>query len=111
MMLQQVIFISIMFIHILKFQSVYKCFIIDYGCESAKIQVTLLKNTIVMEFLCNTFHLGIDYALEYTKQDSVYYAGHSMGTTQYVVMLSQRPEYNNKVRIPFYFCNKYFVNN
>ena len=24
-----------------------------------------------------------------------------MGTTQYVVMLSQRPEYNNKVRIPF----------
>jgi len=42
---------------------------------------------------------GIDYALEYTKQDSVYYAGHSMGTTQYVVMLSQRPEYNNKIKI------------
>ena len=52
-----------------------------------------------MNFYVILLHLGIDYALEYTKQDSVYYAGHSMGTTQYVVMLSQRPEYNNKVCI------------
>merc|ERR1719427_644011 len=42
---------------------------------------------------------GIDYALEHTKQDSVYYAGHSMGTTQYFVMLSQRPEYNTKIKV------------
>lgn len=42
---------------------------------------------------------SIDYVLEFTGQDSVYYTGHSMGCTQYLVMLSMRPEYNEKIKI------------
>jgi len=42
---------------------------------------------------------GIDFALSYTGQDSVYYCGHSMGTTQYFVMLSMKPEYNEKIKV------------
>jgi len=42
---------------------------------------------------------GIDYALNYTDQKDVYYVGHSMGCTQYLVMLSALPEYNEKIRL------------
>lgn len=42
---------------------------------------------------------GIDYVLNNTQQSSVYYAGHSMGTTQYLVMLSSKPEYNEKIKV------------
>ena len=40
---------------------------------------------------------GIDYALSVTGEDSLYYGGHSMGCTQYLIMLSAKPEYNEKV--------------
>jgi len=42
---------------------------------------------------------GIDYALEITGQKDLYYVGHSMGTTQYLVLLSSKPEYNDKIRV------------
>jgi len=42
---------------------------------------------------------GIDYALSVTNQEQVYYVGHSMGTTQYLVMLSMKPEYNEKIAV------------
>merc|ERR1719430_538496 len=42
---------------------------------------------------------GIDYALKVTGQSKVNYLGHSMGCTQYLVMLSQLPEYNEKIRL------------
>lgn len=35
--------------------------------------------------------------LQVTGQKSLFYIGHSMGTTTFYVMLSTRPEYNNKV--------------
>lgn len=41
----------------------------------------------------------IDYILEKTQKPKVFYAGHSMGTTDFFVMTSLRPEYNQKVQI------------
>ena len=42
---------------------------------------------------------GIDFALNHTGQETLYYVGHSMGCTQYLVMLSSLTEYNEKIRL------------
>ncbi|CAK1542450.1 unnamed protein product [Leptosia nina] len=39
----------------------------------------------------------IDKILSITKLDKILYIGHSMGTTSFFVMMSERPEYNEKV--------------
>lgn len=39
----------------------------------------------------------IDYILEKTNFTKVHYIGHSQGTTSFFVMMSERPEYNDKV--------------
>lgn len=41
----------------------------------------------------------IDYILETTGQSDLFYVGHSQGTTSFYVMASERPEYNNKIRL------------
>ncbi|KAG5865623.1 hypothetical protein JTB14_010373 [Gonioctena quinquepunctata] len=41
----------------------------------------------------------INYVLERTGTDGIYYVGHSQGTTAYYVMVSTRPEYNEKIRV------------
>ena len=41
----------------------------------------------------------IDYVLAVSEQPSLYYVGHSMGTTALLVLLSARPQYNQRVRI------------
>ncbi|XP_061398568.1 lipase 3-like [Musca vetustissima] len=40
----------------------------------------------------------IDYILEQTGQSKIHYAGHSQGTTVYFVMMSERKEYNEKIK-------------
>ncbi|EDW95163.1 lipase 3 [Drosophila yakuba] len=40
----------------------------------------------------------IDYILADTGYDQIHYAGHSQGTTVYLVMLSERPEYNALIK-------------
>ncbi|XP_073842576.1 lipase 3-like [Musca autumnalis] len=40
----------------------------------------------------------IDYIIEHTGQRKIHYAGHSQGTTVYFVMLSERKEYNKKIK-------------
>lgn len=40
----------------------------------------------------------IDTILSNTKQKSLHYLGHSQGTTTFFVMLSNFPEYNEKIR-------------
>jgi lysosomal acid lipase/cholesteryl ester hydrolase len=42
---------------------------------------------------------NIDHALKVTGQESLYYVGHSMGTTSIWVLLSERPEYNAKIKL------------
>lgn len=39
----------------------------------------------------------IDYMLRETKAKKAFYAGHSQGTTAFLVLLSTRPEYNDKI--------------
>lgn len=39
----------------------------------------------------------IDYVLAYTRQPKLFYVGHSQGTTTLMVLLSTRPEYNEKI--------------
>lgn len=53
----------------------------------------------------------IDYILEVTKQKSLYYIGHSQGTTQFFVMGSERPEYTKKVTAQFSLAPVAFMSN
>lgn len=43
----------------------------------------------------------IDYVLEQSGEEALFYIGHSQGTTDFYVMTSQRPEYNAKIRAMF----------
>lgn len=40
----------------------------------------------------------IDYVLNTTQAEDLYYVGFSMGTTIFWAMMNDRPEYNQKVR-------------
>ncbi|XP_069696794.1 lipase 3-like [Periplaneta americana] len=52
----------------------------------------------------------IDYILEKTGKKKIFYVGHSMGTTMFYVMMSQRPEYNDKVAAMVSLAPIAFVN-
>lgn len=41
----------------------------------------------------------IDYVRKMTSNRKVYYIGHSQGTTSLMTLLSEKPEYNKKIRI------------
>lgn len=41
----------------------------------------------------------VDYVLAASKRRRLYYIGHSQGTTDFFVMNSLRPEYNNQIRL------------
>lgn len=41
----------------------------------------------------------IDYILETTGQENMFYIGHSQGTTAFLVLAAEKPEYNNKIRL------------
>lgn len=41
----------------------------------------------------------IDYVLNSTGEEDLFYVGHSLGTTVYFIMTSDRPEYNEKIRL------------
>ncbi|KAJ8737993.1 hypothetical protein PYW08_000588 [Mythimna loreyi] len=43
----------------------------------------------------------IDYILEETESNGIYYVGHSQGTTVGYVLCSMKPEYNDKIKIMF----------
>ncbi|XP_069668914.1 lipase 3-like [Periplaneta americana] len=40
----------------------------------------------------------LDYILESTEEKDLYYVGHSMGSTMFYVLMSTKPEYNDKIR-------------
>ncbi|XP_063909200.1 lipase 3-like [Zophobas morio] len=42
---------------------------------------------------------AIDYILNLKGDDSLYYVGHSQGTTSFLVLASTRPEYNKKIKL------------
>jgi len=41
----------------------------------------------------------IDKIISVTKQSQIYYLGYSMGSTQIMVLLSEKPEYNSKLKL------------
>lgn len=41
----------------------------------------------------------IDYILNYIGQEKLFYIGFSQGTTQFWVLTSLRPEYNEKIKL------------
>jgi len=43
----------------------------------------------------------IDYILQKTGAGQIFYAGHSMGTTMFYVLCTERPEYNSKIKAMF----------
>lgn len=43
----------------------------------------------------------IDYVLKQTKQEKLFYIGHSQGTTTFYVLCSEKPEYNEKILAHF----------
>ncbi len=60
-----------------------------------------------MKFLTNVYSFndmgtkdlpaGIDYILDQTEKKKLIYIGHSQGTTIFYVLLSSKPEYNEKI--------------
>jgi pimeloyl-ACP methyl ester carboxylesterase len=40
----------------------------------------------------------IDHVLKETGQESIFYVGHSLGTSVLFILLSERPEYNSKIK-------------
>lgn len=53
----------------------------------------------------------IDYILETTGQEKIFYIGHSQGTTAFFAMTSERPEYNEKVRLMVALAPVVFMEN
>lgn len=54
---------------------------------------------------------SIDYVLQKTNQESLIYIGHSQGTTSFYVMASERPEYNEKVKLAVSMAPVAFMTN
>jgi predicted alpha/beta hydrolase len=46
----------------------------------------------------------IDHVLAVSKKPSLYYMGHSMGSTMFFVLTSSLPHYNSKIRVMFGFA-------
>ena len=44
------------------------------------------------------YSVSIDYILKKTKTNNLYFAGYSMATAQYLILLSEKPEYNRKIK-------------
>jgi lysosomal acid lipase/cholesteryl ester hydrolase len=53
----------------------------------------------------------IDYILQTTGAEQIFYTGHSMGTTIFYVLCSERPEYNSKIRAMFSLAPIAFISN
>lgn len=77
------------------------------GTTYARKHVTLNPDDDKSEFWNFSWHeigvfdvpASIDYVLQQTQQKSLIYVGHSQGTTNFFVMASERPEYNQKVKL------------
>lgn len=53
---------------------------------------------------------SIDYILSLTRHSQLYYVAHSMGTTIFYVMCSERPQYNKKVKAMISFAPIAYMN-
>lgn len=51
----------------------------------------------------------IDHILDTTQQDKIFYIGHSMGTTGFMVMANEKPEYQEKIHLANFLAPVAFV--
>ncbi|XP_066594913.1 lipase 3-like [Prorops nasuta] len=78
----------------------------------------LTKSPDVKEFWDFSYHeLGvydipaeIDQVLNVTGQEKLFYVGHSMGTTSFFILLSEHPEYNEKIYKMFAYAPVVYIN-
>ena len=54
---------------------------------------------------------SIDYILNTTNQEDLFYIGYSMGSSHYFIMLSELPEYNQKIKAGFVMGPAVFLGN
>lgn len=52
----------------------------------------------------------IDYIISYKNEETIFYVGHSMGTTMFYVMASERPDIARKIRAMFSLAPVAFLN-
>ncbi|XP_047513455.1 lipase 3-like [Pieris napi] len=53
----------------------------------------------------------IDYALQTSKQQKLFYVGHSQGTTAFFALASTRPEYRNKIAMMYALAPMVYMTN
>jgi lysosomal acid lipase/cholesteryl ester hydrolase len=53
------------------------------------------------ESAVHDYAITVDFILEETGAKDIFFVGYSMGTTQYLILLSQLPEYNDKIKAGF----------
>lgn len=53
----------------------------------------------------------VDFILNKTAQEQLFYVGHSQGTTSFFVMAAERPEYNAKIKAQFSYAPEIFTGN
>lgn len=51
----------------------------------------------------------IETVTDITNQESMYFVGHSMGSTALAIMLSERPEYNRRIKTAFLLAPAIFL--
>ena len=69
---------------------------IDYSVEDSQFW-----NFSHHESALYDYPATIDYILGETGAPQLFFAGFSLGTTQYFILLSERPEYNKKIKAGF----------
>lgn len=94
------------------------CALIKYHINFDSKSKFKFQFVFVFWFLLQTHTQGvidlpamIDYVLNATNQSSLFYAGHSQGTTAFFVMCSERPEYNTKIKVMHALAPVVFMSN
>ncbi|KAF2888027.1 hypothetical protein ILUMI_18146, partial [Ignelater luminosus] len=86
----------------------YDVWIANYrGTRWSRRHIKLNPDVDVKEFWNWSFHdIGlydlpafIDYILHVTRQEKLFYIGHSQGTVDFFILNSEKPEYNEKFRL------------
>ncbi|XP_076254978.1 lipase 3-like [Rhynchophorus ferrugineus] len=52
----------------------------------------------------------IDYITEYTKQEKIFFIGHSAACPEFFIMMSEKPQYNRKIKISALYSSSPILN-
>lgn len=78
----------------------------NFGISRKYRIINIIKQSTINITLPSWHEIGasdlpaiIDHILKVTGQKQLFYIGHSQGTTVFFVLASERPEYNNRIRL------------